>query len=333
MNGRLRQIRIMQRIAAFTFLALSGVATACAADRGAVRLDGAVPYTAFIPASPSSGFNYPYFLRLPSVPSAGTPLRLIVETNNTGVASDDSDLHLKAARRATESGVGAFAANRLELPLLVPVFPRPASDGGNLYTHALDTDSMDIQSGPMKRLDLQLIAMIDDAIRRLGANGMRVDERVLMAGFSASATFANRFSMIHPRRVAAVAMGGFNSILMLPVEKIDGTELPYPLGISDFTKRFGHPFERERWLAIPQFAFMGENDTNDAVQYDDAYPGEERRKVYETMGKAMPARWAFIQEAYRDAGAHLKPKTYPGIGHGTNGPINNDIADFLATPQ
>ena len=258
---------------------------------------------------------------------------MIVETNNTGVASDDPDLHLKAARRATESGVGAFAANRLELPLLVPVFPRPASDGGNLYTHTLDTDSMDIQSGPMKRLDLQLIAMIDDTIRRLGANGMRVDERVLMAGFSASATFANRFSMIHPRRVAAVAMGGFNSILMLPVEKIDGTELAYPLGISDFTKRFGHPFERERWLAIPQFAFMGENDTNDAVQYDDAYPGEERRKVYETMGKAMPARWAFIQAAYRDAGAHLKPKTYPGIGHGTNGPINKDIADFLAAPQ
>jgi pimeloyl-ACP methyl ester carboxylesterase len=299
-------------------------------DRSARGLEDVIPFTFLVDASPEAGFHYPYFLKLPTLQTTTRPVRLLVEANNSGATSDDFNIHFKAAHRQTEQGVGAFVANRLEIPFLVPVFPRPGADN-LIYTHALDRDSLDIRSGPMRRLDLQLVAMIDDATRRLRAGGMQLDDRVLMIGFSASGTFANRFSMIHPRRVAAVAIGGFNAILMLPVEEIDDVQLPYPLGLSDFEERFGQPFDRKKWLAIPQFTFMGENDINDAVQFDDAYSDEDRRKIYQVIGEPMPARWRAIQQMYKSAGANLRSSTYPGIGHGTNGAINTDMADFLAT--
>jgi hypothetical protein len=311
-------------------LTFAGAAAAYAQEDGLAAKSGVTPLTVMVAASPDAGFFYPYFLKLSTVSRAPRPTRLIVETNNTGTPSDDFEDHLRAARRATEQSVGAFAANRLELPLLVPAFPRPASDS-LVYTHALDSDSLDIETGPMRRLDLQLLAMVDDAIKRLKAAGIAAEPQFLMTGFSASATFANRFTMIHPERVARLAIGGFNGVLMLPTARVNGTDLPYPLGLSDYEARFGAPFDREAWLAIPQFLFMGENDTNDAVKFDDAYPETDRRIVYGVMGESMqPDRWRFVQRVYRDSGANIVALTYREIGHGTNERINEDVAEFLA---
>ena len=289
-----------------------------------------LPLTSLVPASPEFGFHYPYLLRRPTTSEDDEQKWLIVETNNSGVATDDFDVHLKAARDATERGVGAFAANRLEFPLLVPAFPRPGGARRNVYTHALDSDSLAIASGPMKRLDLQLLAMIDDAAKRLRISGINVHHKVLMVGFSASATFANRFSMIHPDRIKAIAVGGFNGILMLPVKTLADTELPYPLGLSDFESRFGEPFDRVAWRTIPQFAFMGEDDTNDAVQFDDAYSDDDRLRVYSLMGKStQPERWGLVQRIYKESGADFESVTYPHVAHATDGRIDTDIVDFL----
>src|SRR5437762_1541698 len=136
----------------FASLLLSGLAEAQAV-RSAHGFEDVTPFTFLIPASPEAGFNYPYFLKLPTVLTTTRPVRLLVETNNSGATSDDFDVHFKASRQETEQGVGAFVANRLEIPLLVPVFPRPGTDN-LIYTHALDRDSLDIRSGPMRRLDL-----------------------------------------------------------------------------------------------------------------------------------------------------------------------------------
>ena len=51
-----------------------------------------------------------------------------------------------------------------------------------------------------RRIDRQLIAMIDDASAKLAAMDRPVQSRVLMAGFSASGMFTNRFGMLHPDR-------------------------------------------------------------------------------------------------------------------------------------
>ena len=56
-----------------------------------------------------------------------------------------------------------------------------------------------------------------------------------MNGFSASATFTNRFSFMHPEKIKALAIGGFNGELMLPQNEMNGIKLNYPIGTNDFT--------------------------------------------------------------------------------------------------
>lgn len=81
--------------------------------------------------------------------------------------------------------------------MLKRVFPRPEKTG-HIYTHALDRDCLITEMEDIKRLDLQLISMIDDAIGRLKQKEIILEDKVVMAGFSASGMFVNRFSILHP---------------------------------------------------------------------------------------------------------------------------------------
>jgi hypothetical protein len=109
-----------------------------------------------------------------------------------------------------------------------------------------------VESGPLKRLDLQLIAMIDDAIVRLRARRVFLQPKILMYGFSASGAFVNRFTMLHPERVHAAVAGGVNGMLVLPVEQLDSVALPYPLGIADFRTVSGAAPQLEVWRRVAQ---------------------------------------------------------------------------------
>ena len=217
----------------------------------------------------------------------------------------------------------------LGLPLLVPVFPRPATEW-EYYTHALDSDTMRLDRGPMQRLDLQLLAMIADARSRLAALGFAVPEKVLLTGFSASGSFVNRFTALHPDRVLAVAGGGLNGTLIVPRREVDGLTLPYPIGVADLAERSGAAFDLTAWKKVPQRYYMGAADDNDAVQYDDAYTPAEKAIVDRALGaKMQPDRWERCQALYRESGADVSFRTYAHAGHFTDGPINAEIVEFF----
>lgn len=284
--------------------------------------------TILVEANPAKGFNYPYLLHIPAEPVGGQT-RLLVEPNNTGAVSDDPAVHLEAARKLSKNALGAYLSRKLNLPLLVPVFPRPKTDW-QIYTHQLDRDSMLIAKGPMRRLDLQLVAMIDDAQRRLRSGGIHTRDGVLMTGFSASGTFTNRFTMLHPKVVHAAAMGGFNGLLIVPAPRSGDTVLPWPIGIADAAKLTGRRVDIAAWKRVPQFIYMGELDDNDALHFDDGYDDSERRIVYSAIGERMqPERWSRVQQIYRDAGANAILRTYTGIGHATDTRIASDLAEFF----
>lgn len=76
--------------------------------------------------------------------------------------------------------------------MLVPVFPRPTSNW-QIYTHALDRDSLITTVSGLERIDLQLLAMIDDARQRLKERDVLIGNEVFLNGFSASGSFVNRF--------------------------------------------------------------------------------------------------------------------------------------------
>ncbi|MBC7848853.1 MAG: hypothetical protein H7Y31_03915 [Chitinophagaceae bacterium] len=279
--------------------------------------------------NPQKGFDNDYVLFIPK----GTPINkkifLLVEPNNTGKITDSMEVHKKhAIDLASVSSVGNNISTELKIPLLVPVFPRPASKPLT-YTHALDRDAILEKTPYMKRLDLQLLEMVSDARNILESMNILVNPKFFMSGFSASATFTNRFSFIHPQRIQALAIGGFNGKLMIPQNEINRIKLNYPVGLNDFSKIFGAGFDSAAYRQIPQFIYMGKLDENDAVQFDDAYSATERKIINENIGRRVQERYLKCQAIYLDKGINAKFKTFDKVGHWTTGEMNLDVIMFF----
>ncbi|HEY1114240.1 MAG TPA: hypothetical protein VGE66_11795 [Chitinophagaceae bacterium] len=283
------------------------------------------------PANPGAGFHFEYLVLLPRGIEKEKTTPLMVETNNTGL-NDTITVHEKGARRAaSHSGVGVYVAKKLRLPFLVPIFPRSQTDW-TVYTHALDRDAFVAKGVDYERLDLQLLAMVEDAKKRLAAMGYPLEEKFLLTGFSASGTFANRLSLLHPAKIKAVATGGINAIAILPVAQVKGKTLNYPLGLADVEAITGQPVDLEAFRALPKLLYMGAKDDNDAAAFSDGYSDEERALVYGLMGKQMiPTRWSFMESQYRLAGVQAQFKTYEHMGHGTDLVILDELVAYFKT--
>ena len=282
-----------------------------------------------IKSNPSKGFNNSYILFIPKGVEKNKLTRLLVEPNNTGRLSDSISVHEKyAISLASESSVGNNISTELKIPLLVPIFSRPASKP-LVYTHALDRDVIFEKSKELKRLDLQLVAMINDARKKLKDRGVLVHDKIFMNGFSASATFTNRFLFIHPELIAAAAMGGFNGELMLPLKIYEKRKFDYPLGINDFERIFDEQFNQKSYKDIPQYIYMGALDDNDAVQFDDAYNAHERAIINSTLGREVQGRYRKCQSIYKENNILAKFCTYDKVGHWTTSKVNLDVILFF----
>ena len=183
------------------------------------------------PANTKAGYNFPYFLYIPDKMSTKEKLTLLVEPTNTGYVSDNFNDHIKKAKQmVTNKGyMGRYLSDSLCYPLLIPIFPRSKKEW-QIYTHALDRDVILTTEESIKRIDMQLIAMMEDANSTLTKMGYQVQDKCIMTGFSACASFTNRFVTIHPDKIQLSVAGGLNGILILPIPEINGVPLKYPLG-------------------------------------------------------------------------------------------------------
>lgn len=275
------------------------------------------------------GFYNDYILFIPKGTSRNTKLFLLVEPNNTGKITDSMEVHEKhAIDLASVSSVGNNISIELKIPLLVPIFPRPASQSLT-YTHALDRDVMLEKSPELKRLDLQLVQMINDAKGVLASMNVLIEPKFFMSGFSASATFTNRFSFMHPEKIQALAIGGFNGELMLPQNQLNGVKLNYPIGTNDFTELVGKKFDSVSYKSIQQYIYMGRLDDNDAVQFDDAYSEDERNIINTNIGKNVQERYLKCQDIYHENAIRPIFKTVENVGHWTTSDMNLEVVKFF----
>lgn len=286
-----------------------------------------------IPPKKGSGFNFPYYIYLPDdiEKSKTQKKRLIVEPNNTGTVSDLLEYHDESASRmiASNGGPGHYAAYNLKYSFLVPVFPRPMTNWWEAYTHALDKGAM-LLEGESERLDLQLMAMIEDAKKVLSKMGYKMESKVFMTGFSASGQFTNRFATLHPEVVKAIAVGNFT---MYPTAKLNGVTLNYPWGIADIKDYTGKEFNKAEYDKIAQFCYVGDQDQNDQpYKVDFGISEEETKSVNDLFGydNGIPKwnrKWKFIQQLGYDKSIQFN--TYKGIGHGISDNILKDVMAFF----
>lgn len=267
-------------------------------------------------ASPADGYHADFFLyvspKAKQLAANGETVTLLVQPNNSGISSDDPREH---QRDAWVTGYERQKiADELGVALLVPAFIRPGEDWF-IYTHALDRDSLTTGRDDLKRIDLQLIAMIDHARLTLAESGLNTDERIFIQGFSASGMFANRFTILHPERVKAAAIGSPGGFPILPVERHEGEALPYPAGIADLEELTGQPFDKETYNAIPQLIYMGALDDNDSLDFSDGWDEETVSVIDRLFGTNPLSRWNEAQALYQASGAQVQFLLVEGIGH------------------
>lgn len=96
------------------------------------------------------------------------------------------------------------------------------------------------------RADVALLDILKVISTETGAS----TERVHLFGFSGGAQFAHRFMMLHPKRVAAVAVTAAGWYTL------PSPDLPYPMGIGS-SPVAGRSFEPDAFLRVPRHVLVG----------------------------------------------------------------------------
>lgn len=264
----------------------------------------------------TAGFHAAYYLYVSKTARQraddGRPVVMLVQPNNSGVNSDDEEVHRKDA---WWTAFGRhYLAEDLGVVLLVPVFIRPDQDW-QVYTHALDRDSLTTERADLARPDLQLLAMVDHARAALAAEDIRVEEKIFIQGFSASAMFANRFTLLHPDRVLACAAGSPGGWPLAPAARSGAEDLPYPAGIADLESLTGSAFDAQNFRSVEQLLVLGDQDDNDSLDFRDGWDEAAAAQVDRLFGANPLARWDEAARLYREAGAQARFLLVPGVGH------------------
>ena len=213
--------------------------------------------TIVVKANPEKGFHFPYLLKTSKKTVDAN--YIVVESNNTGSNNSIKGMTSKA-KKSLSWVLGSSISKKLNYPMLMPVFPFGTMQS-KYYFPQLDSDVLKIDKDKYRRIDLQLIAMIDDAREKLlKENNQNINEKVIMAGFSSSSLFSARFTFLHPDRVSVAIGGGIGGLLPVPTDKINGIDAIYPIGTYDFEKITGKKFDLEEFKKTPQFYYQGTKD-------------------------------------------------------------------------
>ena len=310
--------------------------------------------------NPDSGFHFPYYLYTPpidQVTNSGNsrldsinPRPLLVmfvtwdsESERVKKLGEDMD-----ASGHLEEGSARAIADILNIPALVALLPDGTPDG---EFEVLNRGALQISEPPYNRLDLQLFSMVDDAKRRLAEQPYDIADKIHLEGFSSNGLLCSQLSMLHPERINAVSSGGSGAYPIpkseyqddIPVQsEPETTTLEWPVGIADLPDLIGKEFNKNAWLDISKYCYIGSNDQGNpdksdlvneyrrARSWDDFTPSRKRRQLlYDIFGwEHVDERFTTSRRIYETVGANATFKIYDGVGHNRTNRILNNIADF-----
>ncbi len=298
-----------------------------------------------IPANPSKGFYFPYFISFKGSSNlADYKSTMMFDTSNNHLTFTNKEAfaQMKETIKYASHYIYDIGAKGNYITVMF-VFPRPYQDS-MLYTHALDRDTLTLTQeqsdalhrGNLVRLDLQYLAVIKDAKAQVTANNKKVDDKVFLFGFSASADFATRFTLLHPEGVKGVVV---NASPTMPFSSYNGVTLNYPLGIADLKSLVGTKFNVTAFKKVPQFWHSGSIDDNDGTYYGDGWgnygddtkdwnaEGIDYRKAF---GNEITERKRLIAKVIPDKGfTNITFKEYKGASHEITSKMLSDILAFL----
>ena len=298
--------------------------------------------TIVVKANPEKGFHFPYLLKTSKKTVDAN--YMVVESNNTGSGNSIKGMTSKA-KKSLSWVLGASISKKLKYPMLMPVFPFGTSAlmQNKYYFPQLDSDVLKIDKDKYRRIDLQLIAMIDDAREKLlKENNQNINEKVIMVGFSSSSLFSARFTFLHPERVSVAIGGGIGGLLPVPADKINGIEAIYPIGTYDFEKITGKKFDLEEYKKTPQFYYQGTKDKSNPFRRGAEDLTDEEYKIVKKLFvdglpfgdkpvslKVSTVMWNNSQKYINQIVDNVRFESPKGLGHEITPKMINKSVKFI----
>ena len=183
------------------------------------------------------------------------------------------------------------------------------------------------------RADLKVNQMVDRLQSILRYNGYNVQDKVFVEGFSAGGMFSQIYTLLHPERVKAAAIGQAGGSLVLPVSSYNGITLDWRVGINDFETLFGYRFNDTAYKQVPQFVYLGDQDNADMVKIEGlqtAFTNAQVAFLNQTFGSTPATRVAAQVNYMQQSGYNnISIKIYPGVAHRVTTEMRNDIFSFF----
>ena len=156
------------------------------------------------------------------------------------------------------------------------------------------------------RYDEALLAMVDDAARRLPL----LTDRFAMVGFSGGAQLVLRFMLLQPQRLHAVSIGAPGYVTLLD------PSLPWWAGTADFEAIFGRALDIEAMRRIAIHLAIGGNDTEtEEIRVPEGHPLWVRG--VEQAGPTRITRIEALDASLRAAGCTTQLDYVPDVAHAT----------------
>ena len=289
-----------------------------------------------VDANPEAGFNIPYFIYLPSTKNQtineNAPRHLLLEGLNFGIVTNDIYAVMNQQLHAgLDTHLVTDVTEALFIPKVVPYLPKTCVTMTSPYGtesghfHALDSTVIRLKEyfdqvkpcvfpdeniphpgGQYLRdlfdIDQQISAIVDDAKERLNMSGWNLEEKIFLAGFSASGSFADAYTSMFPSQVQAMFAGGL-FIPTQPITEHEGHTMSYQLGVSEYGTIMGDPFDLETFNQVAKMYYMGELETIDAVEGTDVYTDYHRSVIYSIYGtQSINDRWYNAQTLFFASG-------------------------------
>jgi len=260
---------------------------------------------------PEKGFHWPYYLFIPARQAPNS--RLIVLGPNNLISSDLSKLER-------------------ELRSWFHIRPSTTGPAGNLYTHALSREALVTEIPNLQRIDLQTLAMVSDAVERMDNTANELaDDKFSLIGYSAGADFAQRLTILHPERVIATAVGGIGGMPTLPIGRVEGRELTYPVGIGDIEQLTGQSFLTEEFRQTPLLLIQGSKDDNDSVGSLDSYTPAQSELIDSTFGPKPIDRIEAVSNVFDQFKMdRFEFRVHTGDGHRITPRFRSEVVEWLS---
>lgn len=208
--------------------------------------------------------------------------------------------------------------------IVTAVVPRNFTNG--YYPQGINWKSLNSSTPEFYyRPDLKVNNIIFELIGNLTDAGYTPCNKILVAGFSAGGMWSNRYTLLHPERVLAAAMGQAGGWLAIPLTEHNSSILNWPMGLNNFYNLTGTVYNKHELLKeVPQFIYIGDQDTGST--YFSGYPSPQNVSIW---GDTDPERLE-TQSTYLDNNDYtVQFKLYEGIAHSYTIEMKNDLLEFF----